>query len=163
MLIEFVPNPSFQPQTPPIRVGSVVMCGKKKGVVSCVENSCIPYRIRLSIDKEVCALRDGVVWLPEKVSGITEQGKWEYAPIDPPPQEFSWEQYPPRAGMVVEEKCYGRLKCVIFGLGDIGWTPVIYNGTRNDSVNDEKLMADYRPRPDLMPRFVQQQEPPNAQ
>ena len=157
MLIEFVKNPQFQPPAPPIKVGSVVMCGTKKGVVSCVENSCIPYRIRLSIDKEVCALRDGVVWLPEKVSGITEQGEWEYAPIKLPPQEFSWEQYPPRAGMVVQATGGSTFR-VLCSQG-CEWASIYQDCSIAASrMSIGSVIGEYRPRPDLMPRFVEQKQ-----
>ena len=159
MRINFIPNPRFTPAKPKIGVGSVVMCGDRKAMVIEVDDSHYPYKVAPRINGlgEWFA-KSYLKVLPERVCGWNENGPM-FEPMVRPAPSFSWDQYPPRAGMVVE--C---LWCDQTPNGDLrllfesskGFGPVSADLTlKLESANESNLRFCYLPRPDLMPQFVE--------
>lgn len=160
MLIEFIKNPDFTPQPPPIRVGSVVSdVNGKKCLVILVPHASSNLHVRYNaIDNYTDAAREFVTPLPLRVSGITPDGEWEYAPLDPSPTSFSWDDYPPKAGMVVEydQRQYRVLLTDGEKMIAVNKDGEVRGSARRegDSFVPEMKDHEYLPRPDLMPRFV---------
>ena len=159
MKINFIPNPAFKHPAPEIRVGSVVkrLCNGAKGPVFeyrglgnyAVSSHPFMHNRWLAHENELTVL-------PERAY-VGEQGEWEYAPITPPAPPYSWDQYPPRAGMVVERINDGY-RVLFASVRDSQWVAVDEHGQtgrRSDAVGDIRTSFGYHPRPDLMPQFVE--------
>ena len=154
-IINFVPNPNFTALQLEIRVGSVIRIGNKKGVVVnpgrlYVESRSHPNDVKESTD------RKSTVLLPEKVVGVGPDG-WQFAPLSTVPSSYSWEQYPPKAGMVVEITGIGaecdKYRVLFCGTRDGEFVTVDAYGAvagRIFTIKDLTAVFSYLPRPDLM-------------
>lgn len=158
MRIHFIPNPKFTPAQPEIKVGSVVQLGNNhRAVVVKVDESFLPFQIApRSPDNGSWFMRDDLKSLPERVCGWDEKGPM-FEPMVRPTPQFTWEQYPPRPGMVVEcnylRESGADLRLIIGTVG--GWYLFDSNGAMWQQADTTKLKDLYLPRPDLMPQLVE--------
>ena len=153
MKIDFIPNPRFKPAPPELKVGSVVMCNGAKAVVIESDGSRVPYRLAPHNPHIGAWFTKGdLKVLPERVCGWDEKGPMFEPMAKPVTPPFTWEQYPPRAWMVVEFECGGFRVLLAHGDTFHGFGDNGYSWTHG---NADSFRTHYRPRPDLMPRFVE--------